>query len=325
MARARMIIVGFGNIGRGLAETLVKKEGALKARGLDLAVVAVCEVGGCVVDESGINLNTLLSGKAEWGGRKTLEAIENVEADIVVELTPGNIKTGEPGLTHIKTALESGKHVVTSNKSPLAVAYSRLTRLASRNGLQLRFEATVGGAIPVISTFRNELKVNSAMNIYGILNGTTNYILSKMSEEGVDLQAALKEAQDLGLAESNPEYDINGTDTAAKVVILANALMGMDVRLADIRIEGIKRVTPEAIELAKEYGYTIKLVGDVAAKEVGPMLVPIDHPLNVRGSLNAILIETDIAGKITMVGHGAGPRETSSALMADIIAIAECL
>jgi homoserine dehydrogenase len=325
MRTVNLIIVGFGNIGRGLAGTLVKKKAALRQRGVNLRVVAVCEVKGCVVDENGVNLSQLLKGSVRWGRHKTLDVIRNVDADIMVELTPGDINTGEPGLRHIKAALESGKHVVTSNKSPLVVAYHELVELARKNNLQLRYEATVGGAIPIINTCTNELKVNSAKNIYGILNGTTNYILSKMSEEGVDFKVALKEAQTLGLAETNPDYDIKGIDSAAKVVILANSLMGMNIRMSDLRIRGIDGVTPEAVEVAKEHGYAIKLVGDVAAKEVSPRLVPLDHPLNVSGNLNAILVETDVAGEITLVGAGAGPKETSSALMSDILAIAEGL
>ncbi|MBD3389217.1 MAG: homoserine dehydrogenase [Candidatus Altiarchaeales archaeon] len=318
----RLVIVGYGNIGRGLVETLAEKRSSLKKGGLDVKVVAVCEYSGCIVDESGVDLKRLLKEKPRWGKRKTLDVINEVDADIVVELTPGDIKSGEPGLKHIRAALESGKHVVTSNKSPLVVAYGELVKLAEDNGVMLKFEATVGGAIPVLNTLDRELKSNKARNVYGILNGTTNFILTKMLEEGVDFKAALLEAQTLGLAETDPTYDIEGIDSAAKVVILANSL-GMDVKFKDLKVVGITGVTPEAVDLAKEHGYTIKLVGDIAAKEVSPRLVPLDHPLNVGGSLNAVLVDTDVAGEITLIGAGAGPRETSSAIMSDINAIAE--
>jgi homoserine dehydrogenase len=321
----KVILVGFGKIGRGVAGSLAEKGAHLRRMGLDFRVVAACEHCGCVVDERGLDLGKLLSGKVKWGPRKTLDVLREVDADLAVEMTPGNIRTGQPGLSHIRAALESGKHVVTSNKSPLVVAYRQLSGLAARRGLQLRFEATVGGAIPVINTCTNELKSNTIMNVYGILNGTTNYILSKMGEEGVDFEAALKEAQSLGFAEPNPEYDVKGIDTAAKVIILANSLMGSRLRLRDLTVVGVDGVTHEAVELAKEYGYAVKLIGDVAGRSVGPRLIPVEHPLNVPGSLNAILVETDTAGDITLIGAGAGPKETSSAVIGDMISVAECL
>jgi len=323
MKDVRLIIVGFGKIGRGVAETILQKRQIMEEIGLNLKVVAVCEMKGCAVDPNGVDLKGLLEGKVRWGARKTLDVIREQDADVVVELTPGNIETGEPGLSHIKEALQVGKNVVTSNKSPLVVAYKELMELAKKNGVTLRFEATVGGAIPLINTFERELKANKARNIYGILNGTTNFILSKMIEEGVDFKSALKEAQDLGYAETNPDYDVKGIDTAAKVVILANSMLGMNIKLKDVKVEGIERITPEAVELAKQYGFVIKLVGDVAGREVSPRLIPEDHPLNVGGSLNAVQVETDIAGNITLIGRGAGPKETSSAILSDIIAVAE--
>jgi len=325
MKKARLILVGFGKIGRGVAESIVKKRSHLMSLGYDLKVVAVCEVKGCVVDEKGIDLKRMLSGETRWGSRKTVDVISGMEADIVVEMTPGNIRDGEPGLSHIKAALKAGKHVVTSNKSPLAVAYHELQRQACKNGLELKFEATVGGAIPVINTCRSELRANGIMNIYGILNGTTNYILSKMSEEGVEFKVALKEAQSLGLAEPDPSYDIKGIDSAVKLVILADAIMGEDIRLKDLNVVGVDSITSDAVELAKDHGFVIKLVGDVAAREVSPRLIPVEHPLNVPGNRNAILVETDLANDITLIGAGAGPKETSSAVLGDILDVADRL
>ncbi len=321
MKSARLVVAGYGKIGKAFVSTLHEKAGRLRDLGYDIMVVGVCEKDGSVVDEGGIDLGRLMDGKIRWGKAKTLDVIRDVEADIVLELTPGNVKTGEPGLGHIKAALGSGKHVVTSNKSPLVLDYAGLARLARERGVMLKFEATVGGAIPVVNTCLNELKCNGIRNVYGILNGTTNYILSKMAEEGVDFQSALAEAQSLGLAEPDPGYDIDGVDTAAKVVILANAVMGGNVRLGDIRVEGISSVSAEAVELALEHGFVVKLVGDVAGRRVGPRLVPQEHPLNVSGSLNAILVETDVAGDITLTGAGAGPRETSSALLGDVLEV----
>jgi homoserine dehydrogenase len=155
------------------------------------------------------------------------------------------------------------------------------------------------------------------------LNGTTNYILTRMSKEGAPFDVVLREAQELGIAEKDPTLDIEGTDTASKITILANAILGMDAKLKDVKVAGIRRIRPEAIRLAQEAGYTIKLIG-VAKRdllEVGPRLVPLGHPLAVGGTLNAVTFETDLAREVTITGFGAGPWETSSALLGDLIDI----
>jgi len=327
MKDIRIIIVGFGIIGRGVAETLVWKRQFFRSRlGVNVVVSAVCEVSGCLVPPGGVDLEKALSTplpKIEgWKDAKTKDVIRETEADVVVELTPGNIQSGEPGLSHILGSLAAGKHVVTSNKAPLAVAYRRIMEEAAKKERRVRFEATVGGAIPIMNLMEYCLQANEVSHAYGILNGTTNYILSKMAEDGVSLESALKEAQDLGYAEPDPKYDIEGVDSAAKVVILANALLGKDVSYKDMKVTGIREITPESVELAKKHGYVVKLVGDVVRQDVSPRLVPISHPLNVSGSLNALMLNTDIAGDITLIGRGAGARETSSSILSDILAIA---
>lgn len=319
--KIRAVLVGFGNIGRGLARAIRDNENTLRQNGIRIDLVAVCEVKGCITEPDGIDVDKLLTGKLKWGRRKTLDVIREVEAEVVVEVTPGNIKDGKPGITHIREALKSGKHVVTSNKSPIVVDYKGLKKLSRKNNVEFRFEATVGGAIPVISTIKRELHANNPKRIYGILNGTTNFILTKMLEEEVDFKSALKEAQDLGYAETDPTYDISGIDTASKVVILANELLDMDVKLKDVDVEGIQSISLESIQMAKENGYCIKLIGDVTTMKVRPMLVPIDHPINVGGSLNAVFCELDLADDLCLIGHGAGPKQTASALLSDIIHI----
>jgi homoserine dehydrogenase len=330
MKTAKLIIVGFGTIGKGVMEVLRMKRAEIKkSYGVDLRAAAICEVNGTLVNAEGVDIDSALKyaekGKLkdhpDWTAKKSLEAIEEVEADIVLELTPGNIKTGEPGLSHIMRALECGKHVVTSNKSPLAIKFHELTSLADKKGLRLGYEATVGGAIPIINLYRDNLEVNKVSSIYGILNGTSNYILTKMLAEDMALETALKEAQELGIAERDPTYDINGTDTAVKLVILANSLMKKRITFADIRVSGIRDISPEAVELAKKHGSAIKLIGDVNALEVSPRLVAAGHPLNVSGTLNAIMLETDIAGTLTLIGHGAGKIETASSVFSDIMDI----
>jgi len=332
MKRIKLMIIGFGTIGKGIARVLIGKRNFLRRRyNTEIQVSAICERKGSIVDEGGINLKNALElawkGKLKehrnWTSEKALKIIREVDADIVLELTPGNIKNGEPGLSHIKAALNSGKNVVTSNKAPLALKFSELNKTANSNNLHLRYEATVGGAIPIINLYRETLQINEINSIYGILNGTSNFILSKMVEEGIDIDSALKEAQEIGIVERNPDYDIDGIDTASKVVILANSLMNKEVSFKDVKITGIKGITQEAVELAKKHNYVIKLIGDVGMLDVSPRLIHVNHPLNVSGSLNAIMIESDIAKNITLIGHGAGPLETSSSLFSDILKIVE--
>lgn len=316
----RVILVGFGNLGRGLAKALLRRG--------DVRVVAVVDERGAVVSEKGVELERLIATAEREGsvaplgeeGIKATEVIREVEADVVVEMTPTNIQTGEPGLSHIKTALEAGKHVVTSNKGPLVVAFWELMELAKKRGLQLKYSATVGGAIPVISLAKRLSTGDRIVAIRGVLNGTTNYILTRMEKEGLPMDVIIREAQELGIAEKDPSLDINGVDTACKLVILANSILERRVRLSDVKICGISRITPEALKLAKEAGYTIRLVGS-AEKDlrVEPSLVPLDHPLAVSGTLNAVCFELELAREITITGFGAGPRETSSALLSDLL------
>lgn len=328
MKETKLTIVGFGAIGKGFAEVLLKKHRFLRKNyDIDIKVAAICEIDGSIVNSDGVDLEKALKLASEkklnkhehWTTMKSLDVIKKEESDIVLELTPSDIKKGQPGLEHIRKALNSGRHVVTSNKAPLALKFSELRRIAEDNNVELKYEATVGGALPIINLKKHCLQINKIESIHGILNGTSNYVLTKMADEGVSMDAALKEAQDLGIAEADPSYDIKGIDTGAKVVIIANALMDMDVSFRDMDVTGIGDVTSEAIELAKKHNSVIKLIGDVNRLEVSPRLIPVNHPLNVSGTLNAVTINTDIARNITVVGHGAGRTETASALFSDIL------
>ncbi|MFH1721440.1 MAG: homoserine dehydrogenase [Candidatus Altiarchaeota archaeon] len=330
MKNKKLVLIGAGVIGRGLIETLIqKKEQLAKNCDLTLSVTAICEKKGSIIDEKGIDLSKALKyiqknefkKHPDFRKTSTLDVLESKPADIAVEMTPGDIKNGKPGIDHIVSALKNRMNVVTSNKSPLALKFQKLNRLAEKNGIHLKYEATVGGSIPIIKEGLQLKRSNRISEIQGVLNGTTNFILDKMAEEGVDLKVSLKEAQELGFAETDPTYDLEGIDTAAKVSILANSLLDKDVSYKDISVKGITDVTPEAIHLAKEHGYVIKLVGDVGQLSVSPRLVAKNHTLNVKGALNAIMLDTDLAGQITFVGPGAGPKETSSAILSDIIDI----
>ena len=328
----RVQLIGFGNIGQGLAKVLLEKQGYLKQRhGLVIRVVSISDISGTVADDRGVDLKKALEatkrgkGIAGYLGEEMtgLEAIERVEADVVIEATPSNIKTGEPGLSHMLAAMRRGKHLVTSNKGPLALKFKTLKETAEKHGVAFRFEASVGGAMPLINLANEMLSGDEICAIEGILNGTTNYILSRMTKEESPLELVLREAQELGIAETDPSYDIDGIDTASKLVILANAIMGVDASFKDVRIQGIRKITPEAIKLAKGDGYVIKLLGEVknSSLEVAPRLVPMSHPLNVDGVLNVALLRADIAGDVTIVGKGAGARETNSAILSDLISI----
>lgn len=335
----RLVLIGFGNLGRGLGRALIEKAKFLRANyGLAPRVVAAVDEYGAAVDKKGLKIERLLRAAERSktvaaypakGKRKksALEVIDDVEADVVFELTPTNIKTGNPGLAHIKRAMLAGRHVVTSNKGPLVVAFRELDRLAKRQGVEFRYSASVGGAVPVIGLAKKLLVGNKVRAVRGVLNGTTNYILTRMSKEGAPFDVVLRETQELGVAEKDPTLDIEGIDTACKITILANAILGMNAKLRDVRTVGIKRIGPEATRLAQEAGYMIKLVGvaERGSLEVGPRLVPAGHPLAVGGTLNAVTFELDLAREITITGFGAGPRETSSALLGDLIDIHRAL
>ncbi|MDH7597589.1 MAG: homoserine dehydrogenase [Methanothrix sp.] len=325
MREVRISLVGYGVVGHGVVDVISRKRKMLRELGLDLKLVSITDHTGTLVEEDGISGEKVL-------GHRTLQEIANsemsaketirsVNSELVVEVTPTNIVHGQPGLGHMEEALASGKHVVTSNKGPLVVAYNRLKRLADDNGVMLKFEATVGGTMPLINLIERTLVGNTILGIRGIFNGTCNYILTRMADEQYPFSRALAEAQELGYAEADPTYDIEGVDTAAKIVILANAIFNMNVKYNDVQVRGITEITPEALALAKKHGYVIKLIGEVPALTVRPMLVPIRSPLAVGSTLNAAAIYTDLSGTITVTGLGAGGVETAAAILSDIVSI----
>ncbi|MGQ9720227.1 MAG: homoserine dehydrogenase [Candidatus Jordarchaeum sp.] len=324
----KIAIVGFGNVGRAVAEVMLERRELFQKVDFEPKVVAVFERDGSWIDENGLKLQELLSkgtSSPSWveGAAMAEERLADLDCDLIVEMTVTNIEDGEPGLTHIVEALNSGKDVVTSNKGPLVLAFPELMEIAEKKNRMLLYEATVGGAIPVFHVAREALLVNRIISITGILNGTSNYILTKMTDEKVSFNAALREAQEKGYAEADPTYDIEGIDAASKLVILANGILKTSKSIKDVRIEGITRITPEMTELAMEDGYLVKHIGYVDRNriEVIPRLIPRSSPLAVGGTLNVISLKTDVAQDITLIGRGAGPRETSSAILGDILHI----
>jgi homoserine dehydrogenase len=334
----RLIMLGFGIVGRSFVEIVSKRGDWLrKSYGLVPQVVAIVDRGGAMIDQDGLDLGEALSSRStgsvanhETLGRKrttALDVIKGVQADVLLELTPTNLNDGEPGLTHIESAIKMGLNVVTTNKGPLAVAMPALLELAKYQGVDLRFSGTVGGGTPMLNFGKECLLGDKIESVKGILNGTTNYILARMFEAGITTQEALKEAQEGGYAESDPSLDINGLDTAAKLVIISNWILGKRASIRDVAIEGISEVTVPDVEDAKRSGKAVKLVGFANETElsVHPRPVSVNDPLCVNGTLNAVAFKTELAGDVTIAGPGAGGQETASAVIRDLIDIKRTL
>jgi len=319
----KIVILGMGAVGRGILEQLDKKD-------LGLVVTGVADSKSAFMDKDGIHIEEVLSAKNERGfcGDKSLSAtdiIERADYDVLVEVTPTNATSGEPATQFMKSAIDRGKHVVTSNKGPIALHYAKLQTLARKHHVSIRYEATVGGAIPVIHTIQNGLAGNRILAVFGILNGTCNFILTRMAAEGLTYDQALLEAREMGFAEADPTYDVKGIDAAIKLVILSNTIWKHNVKLEDVDITGIDMLTTDALRLAEDQHCTIRLIAEAVPEKgilrVAPRILHRSHPLVVEGSLNAITIETDMAGEITIIGKGAGSRETASAVIGDLLFI----
>ena len=331
----RVVLVGFGVVGRSFAELISKEAKKLDSDyGLRPRVVAIADHCGAAVSDRGIDLVKALESKKTTGtleglgpsvyhqGRKALEVIREVDAEVVVESTPTELKKGEPGLSHVRKALQEGRHVICTNKGPLAIAMPALIELANHNKVMFKFSGTVGGGTPVLDFAKRCLEGCKISAISGILNGTSNYILGKMASEGVAMKDALAEAQKLGYAEADPTYDIGGFDTACKLVITSNYVLGTSLNIKDVRIRGITDVANKDVEKAKSKGNVIKLIGRVDGEaKVSPEEIPATHPLNVSGTFNAVCFNTYPAGEITLVGKGAGGMETASSVLRDLIEV----
>ena len=334
----RIILIGYGVVGQSLTSMFLRRrQETVKDYGLNPKVVAIVDKGGAAINPKGLDLAKMLLLKKQKGtvavdkefGNKdisSLEVITSTEAEVVVEVTSTNVKNGEPGLSHFKTAFKTGKHVVTTNKGPLALAFPALTELADYNKVFLRFSGTVGGGTPVLELAKKCLAGDKITAIRGILNGTTNYILTEMADKHVTFQQALDSAQKLGYAETDPSMDIDGIDPACKVVIMANWIMNKKLTLKGIDVKGIRSVTLEALEQAAKRGNTIKLLGSIDGKaRVAPTEVSRHDPLCVSGVLNAVTFVSEFAGEETIIGRGAGGPETASAVLRDLLDISHNL
>jgi len=325
----RILMSGFGTVGQGFAEVLILRRDFFRERyGEDVTIVCVMDSSTYAADAAGLNPSELLERKKNTGKvgtekyQDSLKIMDSVDYDLLVEVSPTDIKTGGAGLKNIRHALEKGKDVITVNKGPLALRFNELVSLAKKNKCKFRFEGACGGAMPIINLCRESLVGENISSIRGILNGTCNFILSKM-DNGQSFEQTLKEAQQLGYAETDPTNDIEGYDSACKVVILANSIFKRNVAFSDVDITGITSISSEAISLAASNNMVIRLIGEVSNDklEVAPRLVPKGHPLSTVGTLNAAQVVTDLAGPITVSGRGAGRIETASAILSDLVSI----
>jgi homoserine dehydrogenase len=319
----RIILVGYGVVGKGVATILARRYAeTVKDYGFNPKIVAIADIDGAVINPRGLSPEKLeeikqrgypISADPDFGhpGTSALDVIESVEAEVVVEVTPVNIKDAEPALSHI------------TNKGPLALAMPALTELADYNNVYLRFSGTVGGGTPMLEFAKRCLAGDKILAIKGILNGTTNYILTEMAQNRVTFQEALASAQKLGYAEREPSMDIDGFDTACKVVILANWILNKKITLKDVDRTGIRDVSLKALDEAAKKGNTVKLIGaiDDDGVSVKPTEIPQASALCVSGVLNAVTFFTEFAGEQTLVGRGAGGMETASAVLRDLLDI----
>lgn len=338
MKTVRLMMVGFGNVGQGMLQILRDEAGIFEDRfGVRFLVVAVNDMRlGSLYEPDGLPVQGLLDAAAAGDLNKmpasqrgwTVEKmLAESQADTLVEASYTDLQTGEPALTYIRQALMSGKHIVTTNKGPIALQFQDLYSIAQENKVRIGFEGTVMSGTPSLALGMKLLAAAGIQRIQGIFNGTTNFILSRM-ETGCSYAEALAEAQALGYAEADPTGDVEGFDAAGKVVILSNLVMGANINMASVDRQGITHLTVEDIETAKLEGKRWKLIGtienmgDQIRASVKPIPLAVEHPLaNVGGATNAITYTTRLLGEVTLIGAGAGRLETGYALINDLLAI----
>lgn len=325
-------------MGQGLLEILQQRGAEIeREHGATFPLVGVCDMRmGSALDPSGLDLSEVLQAAREGSFEglpgsehrcSALEILAQADAEVMAEATFTNLDTGEPALSHVRTALELGRSVVTTNKGPVALAYAELQELAASKGVFLRLEGTVMSGTPVLSMAQRDLAGDRILEIRGILNGTTNYILTQM-EQGETYAKALAEAQRLGYAEAKPESDVEGVDAQAKVMILSAALLGHPLSAAEVPRQGITGLTAEQIQAARADGKRYKLLGTVRRSasgvegSVAPVALDLDDPLaGIGGVMNAIHFRTELLGSLTVVGPGAGKRETGFSLLSDLLSV----
>jgi homoserine dehydrogenase len=332
----RLILTGFGSVGQGLAQILRYHGEWIERRyGVALRIVGVATRShGTLYDHAGIDPGALLdaiehtgdlrglAGERDWTAHNL---VEQAEADVLVELSPTNLADGEPATSYIRTAFARGMHAITANKGPIALRLAELRRLAAEANTYLGFEGTVMSGTPALRVGWSTLAGCEILELRGIVNGTTNYILTQM-ETGMAYADALAEAQRLGYAEADPTGDVEGHDAAVKAAIMANVLMNARIDLAAVERMGITTLTRDTIEAARASGERWKLVarvwreGNQVRASVLPTRLPLAHPLaGVSGATNALTFTTDLLGDVTLIGPGAGGVATGFAVLSDIL------
>jgi homoserine dehydrogenase len=307
-------VLGAGAVGRSVVE-LAPEYGHV--------VTAVADSRSSAIDPDGLDAETVFERKDREGTVGSDDPADALAADydVLVEATPTTLGDAEPGFSHVRAALERDRHAVLANKGPVAERYADLMALAAESAGTVQFEAAVGGAIPILSTIA-DFDPSQITAARGVLNGTANFVLSRMAAEGLGYEHVLAEAQDLGVAEADPAFDVEGTDAALKFVILANVLNEGDrvYSLADASVEGIRDIPTSALDLAAEDGRTVRLIGEATSEgvRVGPRLVPGNDALAVSGTRNVVQFETVHAGQLHLSGRGAGGPETATAVLSDV-------
>ena len=332
----KLILVGLGTVSQGLLNLLQEKAELLRlTHSVEFKIIAACTGHrGNLHDSDGFDIQELLelaTSSAPFSKHatdlKTEALIRTCGADILVELSPTNLSDGQPAISYCRAAFESNMHVVSANKGPATLAYRELSLLAKEHNLSFLNEATVLSGTPVFSFARSSLAGITIHKIAGILNGSTNFILGEM-EQGASYAAALETAKNAGYLEADPRGDVDGHDAQAKVAILANALLGLNIKLDDVGREGIAQITLEDIKTATAADERWKLVAtlsqesDQVVAEVKLQRLPLTHPLaQISGTTNALTFSTDLLGEITVSGPGAGGRETGYAILSDLLTI----
>jgi homoserine dehydrogenase len=334
----KIVYVGFGIVSQGLAEIILGNNSVLPVvENVEIQTVGILDIiKGSRIDANGIHMHdVLLNAKKDDYSLLTdtiidiPKAIQEINADIIIEASFTDIKTGQPAISHIESALKTDKHIVTTNKGPFAVAYKQIFNLAALMKKNVAIEGTVMSGTPIINVLNNGLLGSDITAVSGIMNGTSNYILSKM-ELGMSYSDALSQAQKLGYAEANPTNDVEGLDTLAKVMILANVVFDEQLIQEDIKVSGISEITLSDVKEASSNNERWKLIGSVwkdnkgkVHGSVSPKLIPINDSLyGISDATNALKITSNILGDTTIIGEGAGKIETGFALYNDIISIA---
>jgi homoserine dehydrogenase len=340
MQEIRYTLIGLGNIGRNLLDILVHRQAAIEAAyGLRFVLVGAADSSGAALDPGGLDparvrdLKLARQGVSSYPGAgrpgmKALEMLRAVAAEVMVDAAPTNLRDGEPGLSCTRYALAAGQHVVAADKGPLVLAFGELTELARRMGRKLYYSGTVAGGLPTVNLGVRDLAGSGVLRVEGIFNGTTNYILTRMDQEGIPYAEALAGAQQAGIAEADPTLDVDGWDAANKLVIVANSVLRRPTTLADVQVEGIRHLTQEDLRRARAQGKVIKLLalaerrGDDYALSVRPTALPEAHPLARTGLWDmGVVYTTDYMGMISAIIEEKGPVPTSAAVLRDMINI----